>query len=527
MKNKKPQYVLIQDTEAIFSKIDNNSKPNPAFINASSRYLSQLKLLLNEAFEEHVDVNLFTRLETEEALRDRVIKELDNKQNTVCICLDRFLLHDLENIGNYKRRFFRFHICRSLDDKKIPRPGSKPFLKQLNSLKQAIQDLNKKQFIIVDDGIFSGGTIRYFLKLLSSRNIKSTIRKIIIFVGNHKLLENFNLAPIEIINSFDNLYDWISTRDFSPFGGKILRANNGGLALTTPYIYPWSDGANASLNMSPHFFTISERMIREFKKLIKIYEGFNNNKQLTFKKFIENNFALPMDVKNNIKVSSNDSIEKYLDNCIDLIHEEQNRQVIIFDMDGVLYQLDGKNNNYHGSSLEKHVLKNAKQFIKKRERGSDVQANTMLKSGLRNPIGLSAYLARRYGISRLEYFNYVWNINPSRVIGNDKNIAKIIATLKRNPKLKFILLTSAPKIWTEKVLKHLKMFNFFESIYTAEQFGHKEEIFKMLAKRYKPKNMISVGNQFDDDIKPAKKLGMKTFLVNTPEDLKHITAKML
>jgi len=278
--------------------------------------------------------------------------------------------------------------------------------------------------------------------------------------------------------------------------------------------------------MSPHFLTVSKNIIKEFQKLIRIYEH-SHNEQLTFRKFVENNFPLPTDFKKNIVASANDSIARYLNSCVKLIQGEQNRHVIIFDMDGVLYQLDGNANGYSGSSLEKAVLMNAKNFIKKRESYTNDQADIVLRNGLKDTVGLSAYLSRRYGISRLEYFNYVWDINPSKVINNSIDVATIISALKQNSQLKLILLTSAPKIWTQRVLKYLKLSNDFESIYSGEQFDQKEEIFKILAKRYKPENIISVGNQPDSDIKPAQKLGMKAFLIKTPRDLRRFPNKLI
>lgn len=524
---KKGNYIVIDDTEAIFSKIDNCKQLDPVFIEACSNYLSKLKLLLNKAFDKKVNINVFSRSEVERVLQSRMTNELEKDKNTICICLDRFLLNNLENTKIYKRRFFRFHICRLFNDTKIPRLGSKPFLKQLETLQQLISNLKNKQIIIVDDGIFSGGTIKSFLQLLSTKGIKTKIKKVIIFVGNHKHLKNFVSFPIEIINSFNDLHDWINTRDFSPLGGKILAVNkNGHSSLAIPYLYPWSAGNNANLEMSPHFFSASKDIIREFQKLAKIYE-ISHNKQLTFKKFVENNFPLPTDFKKNIAVSTNDSIVKYLDNCVKLIQKEQNRHVVIFDMDGVLYQLDGNNNGYSGSTLEKAVLINAKNFIKRREGCINDQANIVLTNGLKDTVGLSAYLSRRYGISRLEYFNSVWNINPSRVINDSIDITIIISALKQNSQLKLILLTSAPQIWTQRVLKYLKLSNFFESIYTGEQFDQKKRIFKMLVKRYKPKNIISVGNQFDSDIKPAQKLGMDALFIKTPSDLRRFSSKLI
>ena len=42
-------------------------------------------------------------------------------------------------------------------------------------------------------------------------------------------------------------------------------------------------------------------------------------------------------------------------------------EAAIFDMDGTLYQIDGKDTGYKGSSLEKKVNENALRLIQDRE----------------------------------------------------------------------------------------------------------------------------------------------------------------
>lgn len=523
---KNQKYILIQDTEGVFSRISGNTKVqfSLSFTKAIENYLITLKSSLRTAFNNAVDIQTYSWFQIEKTMLYKVTRELEANSNAVCICLDRFLLTDIETSDAYRQRFFRFEICRSLDDKKIPRQGSMSFPKQLATLRKSMPELDNKQLIIVDDGIFSGGTVKEFLKLLSVNGIKASIKKVICFVSNKDRLKDFPLIPLEVIKPVKNLYDWVNTRDFSPFGGKILYASiNNKDYSSIPYLYPWSYGDSASLSLSPHLFTVSRNMIRAFKELVIIYEGESGNKQLIFKNVVRHGFSLPTNLRVNLPIDINDSVTKYLDSCVELIEEEQNRQVAIFDMDGVLYQLDGKNNGYHGSALEKIVLENAKTFIKTKENCNSAQVNAILKIGLADTIGLSSYLSRRYGISRLDYFNCVWNMSPEKIIRKANKVAEIKTLLKRNPQIKLILLTSAPRVWTRKVINYLGIDKFFESIYTGEQYGQKEEIFTLLAGRYKPQNIISIGNQYQTDIKPAKELGMHVFEVTTPKDLKKLS----
>jgi FMN phosphatase YigB (HAD superfamily) len=88
-----------------------------------------------------------------------------------------------------------------------------------------------------------------------------------------------------------------------------------------------------------------------------------------------------------------------------------------------------------------------------------------------------------------------------------------------NPGVKYILLTAAPRIWAEKVLNYIGVSELFEVKYTGDQFGTKAEIFEMLAGRYQPENIISVGDQEQTDIVPAQKFGISGILVQNPPDL--------
>ena len=124
-------------------------------------------------------------------------------------------------------------------------------------------------------------------------------------------------------------------------------------------------------------------------------------------------------------------------------------------------------------------------------------------------------------VSRLDYFNVVWNINPDGLITNYQTQVEVIKQLARSGK-KLILLTSAPKVWQTQVTDFLGISQVFESVYTGEDFGQKAEIFSILAQRYQPEKIISVGDQRESDIDPADALGMETLLVTNPNDLEKL-----
>ena len=83
-------------------------------------------------------------------------------------------------------------------------------------------------------------------------------------------------------------------------------------------------------------------------------------------------------------------------------------------------------------------------------------------------------------------------------------------------------MTSAPRVWAKNVLAFLGVTDCFEAIYTGDQFQTKEDVFKMLAGRYNPSQMLSVGDQEETDIIPARKYGISGFQVKNPQDLEDI-----
>lgn len=523
------RYILAQDTEMMFSKIHGNTEGRfgAKFFGAIDNHKDVVTSSLSTAFGADIEVQAYSQSQIDDALKARVTGELIEDPKTVCICLDRHLLADIENVDLYQQRFFRFDICRTLDGKKTPRQGGALFSIQFDMLRESIPELDQKQLVIIDSGIFSGGTIKEFLALLSDDGIKAPVKKIICFVGEDKNDEDSELGKLEIVEPVSKLLDWVDIRDFSLLGGKKLSSSKSNrVSASAPYLYPWSDGSDASLSNSPNLFTVSQHITEAFREIVRAYNDESGKKPLTFKELIRSGFSLPTSLLKNLPVSISDDVVEYLDRCVDEISREQNRQVVVFDMDGTLYELDGEQGRFRGSTLDRQVIKNAKLYISAKEGCTDIQAVSILQAGLEDDIGLSAYLSRRYGVTRKEYFNTVWDISPEGIIKNSEHATETILALKENPQLKIVLLTHAPRVWANQVLRYLGIDDRFESIFSGDEHSQKDEIFALLAGRYKPTNIISIGDQYETDIKPAEKLGMKTLLVRSPDDIKGLL-KML
>jgi len=198
-----------------------------------------------------------------------------------------------------------------------------------------------------------------------------------------------------------------------------------------------------------------------------------------------------------------------------------NPEILIFDMDGTLYQLDGEGGTFKNSTLFKMVILNSVNFVISKERCGRPVAEKLIEEGLEDTIGISNFLSRRYGITRSSYFDVAWNIDPKAVIKNFEVPKLIIQKLKLNGKRKF-LLTAAPRVWMENVVRELNANQIFERKYNGEMFGPKTEIFESLAKEFDPKTILSIGDQFETDLRPAIELGMSIFQVKDPNDLQKL-----
>lgn len=199
---------------------------------------------------------------------------------------------------------------------------------------------------------------------------------------------------------------------------------------------------------------------------------------------------------------------------------EIKNRVRIFDMDGTLYRLNSPGNTYQESSLEDQVNVNARRLILDRGWATEETVDGVMSTGFKDPVGLSNYLQNSFGITRREYFDQVWDINPDGMLQDYEEAVEVIRALAATSTL--ILLTSAAKVWQVQVCNFLGISDLFDRVITAEDFKTKDEVFKVLSQEYDAKNSISVGDQLKTDIEPAAKYGFQTLLVTDPQDIQKL-----
>lgn len=194
-----------------------------------------------------------------------------------------------------------------------------------------------------------------------------------------------------------------------------------------------------------------------------------------------------------------------------------NQEILVFDMDGTLYPHDGDNKHFKNSTLYRIVDENSIQFVINHEGCGRDEAKILIEEGHKDAIGVSNVLSKRYGITRAEYFDIVWDINPKRVIRNFDIPKAVVQRLKLQGKRLF-LLTASPRIWMENVIRELDLDKEFERKYNGQMFVLKDEIFELLSKEFDPRIILSVGDQFRTDLRPAQERGMAIFEVKSPSD---------
>jgi hypothetical protein len=104
-----------------------------------------------------------------------------------------------------------------------PRPGFEPLAKQYDALAQKIAG---RSVVLIEDGAFSGGTLRSVLHELNSRGITVTAIVIGFCCTRAKfVLGHVFKGELVIVHPIENLLDWIPDHDLIPFipnCGRVL-----------------------------------------------------------------------------------------------------------------------------------------------------------------------------------------------------------------------------------------------------------------------------------------------------------------
>lgn len=131
-----------------------------------------------------------------------------------------------------------------------PRPGFDPLSKQLDELTQKI---GQRSVVLIEDGAFTGGTLKFVLHELENRDVRVTAI-IVGFCcnGSRSAIKEVFGGEIVMVHPIKNLIDWIPDHDLIPFipnCGRVLGEQTpqglmpirttDGFSCAYPYILPF------------------------------------------------------------------------------------------------------------------------------------------------------------------------------------------------------------------------------------------------------------------------------------------------
>lgn len=289
---KKGVYVLTEDTPHILERLGVPTS-NPQVQHVVDKYAFTVSGIVGKTFEAQVDLHRAEDINT--ALSGLVQESLVADPNAHVVCLDKFLLDGFEHTHPY---FTRLSITRMYDGSKGARIGQPPVGEQMLRLAELAKDRN---LIMVDDGIFTGGTVKVVMEQLCSLNGHIGFVKAIGFIGT-PFMANASIPnlSVEIVNQYgEEIIDWIDPRDFGIFGGKLFaRSTRGGVGVGVPYVLPFERTGNPiSLDTSTQigqeqYRQLSYRMLGAQAVLLRDIESITGQ-ALTVRDLMRAGFAIP------------------------------------------------------------------------------------------------------------------------------------------------------------------------------------------------------------------------------------------
>lgn len=188
----------------------------------------------------------------------------------------------------------------------------------------------------------------------------------------------------------------------------------------------------------------------------------------------------------------------------------------IFDMDGTLYNLDCE--NFLNSPIYRDLKKNNLRLLM--DYGiPEPDCAIRYQEIFKNYDGeLSLGFEKEFGLDRYEYFATAWNLDAGDYMKKNPDLLELFSKLQG----RISVLTSAPRVWAESVLKHLGIYEYVkDSLFTGEGDLRKPnpEIFRYVVDKmdFIPEETYSIGDQEYSDILPAKEAGLKTIIIGKSE----------
>lgn len=195
-------------------------------------------------------------------------------------------------------------------------------------------------------------------------------------------------------------------------------------------------------------------------------------------------------------------------------------KVIIFDLDGTLYksaEIRAKfaEAAYHAMAEFKNIsFEDAKKLIERKR--------TQLRNTYGDPVPYTLTL-KSFGMSAEHWHKEnIAYFDPRDFLNPDAQLHDSLAALKKRYRL--VVLTNNNSVQTERTLEALDIRAFFDSIFTYNTYKllKPDPEFVRRAVRelgVKPEECCFVGDRYNVDLEPARKLNMHIYAVEGPADI--------
>ena len=157
------QYVITADMTGILEILAEANDWQVELNEIVEEYHKNVLELLHRHLPQ-LEITLFEEQEIKSYILSEVLK-LPGDTNV--ICLDRFLYRFLAKQGI--KNLYKLSISRSIEGKKVSRIGEAAIVDQLTFLEACLRG---KKVVLIDDGIFSGGTVNELILKFQNAGIE-------------------------------------------------------------------------------------------------------------------------------------------------------------------------------------------------------------------------------------------------------------------------------------------------------------------------------------------------------------------
>lgn len=240
-------FIMTEDISGVLNRIPGVSIPQEV----TDRFTRRVRTALSNAFRQSLVISdectFYGELDTKLA---RVLQEA-RAEGSVVVNFDRFIVNPYLGPENYAT-LSGGRLVSPEAEILGPRPGDPPIQEQIDAVNALVSRLGTDTVTFVDDGLATIEALEPYIRIAEDNDW--TIKRFLLGVGpsgdgewdSVTEANRYSQKPALVVLPVTNPTDWVCERDFTLFGGKMIDTE-GNLPASAPYIFPFTDGASASL----------------------------------------------------------------------------------------------------------------------------------------------------------------------------------------------------------------------------------------------------------------------------------------